>query len=230
MRQHRLWLLVRSLARYAAPLAMAGAVTGCVVAPPPAPLVALPGQGKTYLAFQQDDLACRIAVGQVPVAATDGTPQAAVGVAATAQTVPVADPALGYLQCMTARGNVIQPLPQAYATVYPGYGYVYSGFGDYYPWLYADRVAFGFWGFGWGGGWGYYGHGYGGFRGYYGGFGRGGFYGGGYDRGGFNRGGFDRGGFNRDGFNRGGFGGAWRVWWPRATMRDRLVAPAALPE
>ncbi|MGC1411043.1 MAG: glycine zipper family protein, partial [Acetobacteraceae bacterium] len=36
------------------------ALSSCAVAPPPGPSVmALPGQGKNFQAFQQDDVACR---------------------------------------------------------------------------------------------------------------------------------------------------------------------------
>ena len=38
---------------------LAGVLAGCVAPPPPAPLVVVPGPGKTDVAFRQDDAACR---------------------------------------------------------------------------------------------------------------------------------------------------------------------------
>ncbi len=180
-----------SIARLIAPAVLAG-LAGCTVAPPPpAPLVALPGPGKTQVAFGQDDVACRTAAAQP--AAAPATPVApAASPTAGAAALPPLSPGEWYLRCMASRNNVIQPLAAAspayygYYSAYP----VYAGFGDYYPFLYG--VGFfgdGFYGRGfYGGGFyghGFYGHGFygGGFHGGYGGFhgggGEGGFHGGG---------------------------------------------------
>lgn len=170
-------------------------LAGCV-APPPVPLIAVPGPSKTEATFQQDDAACRTAATQPPPVvqpvATSGptsttAPAPANGQAApqpVAAQPPTLPPGTAYLHCMAAQGNPVVPLP----SVQPAYGYYppypaypgYYGYG-YYPWLYGGGfVGFGFYGGccgpwygrGWGswGGWGR-----GSWGGGWGGWGRGGF-------------------------------------------------------
>jgi hypothetical protein len=176
-------------------------MAGCTIVPPPPPpqplLVAYPGAGKDPGLFQQDDAFCKTASASPPgppPGAPVGTPP---GAEPAPGTVPQLTPGQVYLRCMAARGNVIQPLPQAappplyaYYAPYPVYG-VYGGS---YPWLYGDYFAFGF-GFG-----GYRGYGFRDnyFRGGYGGFRDGGFRDGGFRDGGFR----DGGGFRGGGFRR----------------------------
>jgi hypothetical protein len=126
-------------------IGMAGVVTvsltvsGCVA---PAPVVAIPGQGKTYQQFHADDTACR--GGPAPAPAAGAAPVTGATQAPAAIT-PEAQAA--YLQCMTAHGNTIASVPSSYS--YPWYTYGYS-----YPWLYP--AAYPYWGpyYGWGGWWG----------------------------------------------------------------------------
>jgi len=60
------------------------ALTGCAVAPPPGPSVAaMPGQGKSFEAFQADDAACRqYAAQQTGITPADAANQSFVGSAA----------------------------------------------------------------------------------------------------------------------------------------------------
>jgi len=60
------------------------ALAGCAVAPPPGPSVAaMPGQGKSFEAFQADDAACRqYAVQQTGIAPQDAANQSLIGSAA----------------------------------------------------------------------------------------------------------------------------------------------------
>jgi hypothetical protein len=170
-------------------------MTGCTIVPPPPPpqplLVAYPGPGKDPGLFQQDDAFCKQA-STTPPAPQAGAPGTPPGAEPAPGTVPQLTPGQVFLRCMAARGNTIQPLPQAapppvyaYYAPYPVYG-VYGGA---YPWLYGDYFAFGL--------------GYGGYRGY--GFRdeyfRGG-YGGFREGGGFRDGGGFRGGYGGGGFRR----------------------------
>jgi len=78
-------------------VAGAFALSGCVVAPPAGPSVmALPGAGKDYQAFQQDDLLCRqYAAGQTGYAnPSQAATQSAVGSAAVGTAVGAAAGAL----------------------------------------------------------------------------------------------------------------------------------------
>ena len=180
---------------------LTGVLAGCVSPPPPQPLVAVPGPGKTDDAFRQDDAACRTVAAEPPPAQPSGTPAstAPATVQPPANAAPpaaeVLPPGAIYLRCMTARQNLVQPLAPAvplyaYNQPYPIYAGV--GYGD--PFIYNYGYPFGFgYGFGYGRfGYGgrYFGHyrGFGGYRGY-----------------GF-RGGYGR-GFAHGGFGRGGFGG-----------------------
>jgi hypothetical protein len=119
-----------------AALLMLGA---CAVAPPSGPTVmALPGPGKSFQVFQQDDYACR------QYAAAVGSTQASYNV--------------GYTQCMIARGDTVRSPPVVAEYGYPsGYGYAYPYPYPYaaYPYPYVPYVAgpligLGI-GFGWGG-------------------------------------------------------------------------------
>ena len=211
---------------------LASSLAGCVAPPPPPPafvaapqaapaqLVAVPGPGKTPVAFQQDDAACRAAVAILPptaqaqptaeqLAAARSTvalaTEAGAGPVGTSSAPPPAEalpPGVAYLRCMTSRQNQVQqlaPTVPLYA-YYPAYP-IYYGVGFGYPFFYDDVFAFRF-----GYGFGRYGrYGYGGYRGGYGGYG--GYYRGGYGGYGGFRGGYGGGyggGFHGGG---GGFGG-----------------------
>ena len=159
-------------------IVVVGVLSGCVQVPPvpPAMLVAYPGQGRTEAVFRTDDAACQGEAARWGAAA--GAPVAA------GEAVEGLSPGQVYLRCMAMRGNVVQPMVASMpaAVVYRSYlAYpVYSGFGDYSPWLYGGY-----------GGFGYYGR-FGGYRGFYG-----------------NREGYGfRGGFREGGF-RGGDGFHW---------------------
>jgi hypothetical protein len=188
------------------------AVSACVAGPPPGPMgVVAPGKDKTQAAFQQDQTVCQ----QHAVAQTgygnasqnptdhlpaDGTlPNSAGGSASAAVPSGAAPPGeLSYLQCMAARGDIVQatsaggdydgysypyPYPYGYGSPYYGYGYPYyggliAGWGGWYGWGWRH----GGWGHGyWGrGGWGHGGWGHGSWG--HGGWGHGG--GGGWGHGG----------------------------------------------
>ncbi len=171
------------------------AVAACVAGPPPGPMgVVAPGKDKSQAAFQQDQSICQ----QHAVAQTgygnasqnpadhlpaDGTlPGSAGGSASTPIPPGTAPPGeLSYLQCMAARGDIVQatfaggyydgysypyPYPYGYGYPYYGYGYPYYGglivgWGGWYGWGWRNGGwGYGYWGRGgWGrGGWGY-GHG-----------------------------------------------------------------------
>jgi hypothetical protein len=125
-------------------LAVTFSLGACAVPPPTGPLVmALPGQGKNFEAFQQDDAACR----QFATQQTGGASAAFGGVQQLYN--------VSYTQCMYAHGNTVQAPPSGYASYpypypYPAYPYVYPGY--YGPAFLAPSVAIGFGG-GWGGGW-----------------------------------------------------------------------------
>ncbi len=199
-------------------------LAGCVPPPPPpvyavpapaavpgqeAPLVAVPGPGKSEAAFQADDQACRADVARLPARSgarpTPAQLRAAQAAAADPSVPPPPPEALppgpAFLRCMTARGNQVSPLQAQQA--FPAYAYlpaypVYAGVGFGYPFFYDDPFLVRFYG-----GYGYRGYGFGrygfgGYRGYgpryygagyygrrYGGYGGRGYYGG--YRGGYGR-------------------------------------------
>jgi outer membrane lipoprotein SlyB len=172
-------------------------LAGCAIAPPTGPnIVAMPGTGKSFEAFQADDNSCRqYASAQIGDASpSEAASQSAVGSAAAGTVIggaagaalgaaagnPAAGAAIGagsgllvggatglsaaqtssyslqrrydigYAQCMTARGENVQP-PPTYA--YAGYSYPYSYpygppyYGNYYPPYYSSfglGLGFGF--------------------------------------------------------------------------------------
>lgn len=179
------------------------ALAGCAVAPPPGPSVmVMPGQGKTFEAFQADDAACRqFAAQQTGIAPADAANQSLVGSAAVGTVLGAAagaaigaaagNPAagaaigagsgavlgtasglgaaqysgasvqqrydMGYVQCMSAKGESVPQMPAA-QTAYaaPPYPYPYAAYPYYapYPYYYGPAVGVGFgWRGGWGGGW-----------------------------------------------------------------------------
>jgi hypothetical protein len=171
------------------------AVSACVAGPAPGPMgVVAPGKDKSQAAFQQDQSVCQ----QHAVAQTgygnasqnpanhlpaDGTLPGSAGGSASAPIPPGTAPPgeLSYLQCMAARGDIVQatsaggyydgysypyPYPYGYGYPYYGYGYPYyggliTGWGGWYGWGWRNGGwGYGYWGRGgWGrGGWGY-GHG-----------------------------------------------------------------------
>ena len=132
------------------------AVSACVAGPSPGPMgVVAPGKDKSQAAFQQDQSVCQ----QHAVAQTgygnasqnpadhlppDGTlPGSGGGSASAAVPSGTAPPGeLSYLQCMAARGDIVQltstggyydgysypyPYPYGYGYPYYGYGYPYHG-------------------------------------------------------------------------------------------------------
>ena len=144
------------------------ALSGCVPPPTGPTVMALPGHGKSFEAFQQDDVACRQYAwqqigGAAPAAAGS---QSAAGSAVGASNAPVSYRGaqqvydIGYTQCMTAHGDTVQAPPISYAgypypySYYPYGYYPYSyPYGGYYDW-YGPSIALGFgglWGWGWGG-------------------------------------------------------------------------------
>jgi hypothetical protein len=200
-----------------APIGVALALAACASPPPGYSVAVLPGIGKDTAAFQQDEQVCQqhavahtgytnralSAPPETPAGITpNGTaPAAPANAAANAVVPPGVQPfdATGYLQCMAARGDTVQPQPYGYAdaaypygNVYPdGYAYGYPYAADY-PYPFYDDGFYG--GFGWGG----FGNGH---------FHQGGFVHRGFGHGGFARGGFAHGGFAHGGFAHGGFGG-----------------------
>jgi hypothetical protein len=205
-------LAVRRLVREAAPLGIALTLAACAYQPPGPQLIVLPGTGKDLAAFQQDDAICRqhavahtgyTSPGPSSTTGPTGGPALGIGTPSSA-TAATLDPAgteppdaAGYLQCMAARGDSVQPqatdADRAYAYGYTygypdAYGYGY-GYGYGYPYPFYDGGFYG--GFGWyGGGWGHRGFGHRGFA--HGGYGRGG-----YGRGSFAHGGGHAGGGRR---------------------------------
>ncbi len=150
--------------RSLAPLGAALLLAACATATPP--LMALPGKDKKLADFQQDEASCRQFAAQAAYpkpgsAAPAPVVQGSAGTVAAWQRYDA-----GYAQCMTSRGDVVQPVPypSAYAYAYPAYGYYY---GDpfFYPGFYDGFYdGIGLYGFGFGYG---YGFGHGGFA-YYG--------------------------------------------------------------
>jgi hypothetical protein len=142
-------------------------LSGCVPPPTGPTVMALPGHGKSFEAFQQDDVACRQYAAQqigiaAPAAAGSGT---AAGANYTATSYRGAQQVydIDYTQCMTAHGDTVQAPPIGYAgygypySYYPYYPYAYYPYsypyGGYYGW-YGPSLALGFgglWGWGWGG-------------------------------------------------------------------------------
>jgi Glycine-zipper domain len=73
-----------SIVRRGAAVVTVLALAGCAVAPPPGPsIAAMPGQGKSFEAFQADDAACRqYAAQQTGIAPADAANQSLIGSAA----------------------------------------------------------------------------------------------------------------------------------------------------
>lgn len=178
------------------PVATILVLGGCVSGPPPQPAaMVVPGPGKDVVAFQQDDQICRQhaeaqtgygppvqapSANSAAAAAPSATPTAQASnnaPASSAAELPASMPpnAVGYMQCMAARGDSVQQLPPAYVASYAPGLYPY-GYGYPFPYVgYYGGLGFGWgWGHGWGynrwhrGGWGHSGWGHAG-------FGRGGF-------------------------------------------------------
>ncbi len=116
--------------RIAAVLAVA-VVTGCSLPPTPSPLIAIPGPAKTPAEFSQDDIACRVALANIPAGAGEADKPA---------PAPDLPPGAAYLRCMQNRDNLIQPA--FVARPRPDYPVGDYG-GDYYPWVYNDSVSCG---------------------------------------------------------------------------------------
>jgi hypothetical protein len=163
------------------------ALAGCAVAPPPGPSVmVMPGQGKSFEAFQADDATCRqFAQQQTGIAPADAANQSLVGSAAVGTVLGAAagaaigaaagNPAagaaigagsgailgtasglgaaqysgasvqqrydIGYVQCMSAKGESVPQMPTAqtayapppaYPAPYPYAAYPYAAY-PYYP-------------------------------------------------------------------------------------------------
>ena len=201
------------------------ALAGCVA--PPAtptpvqvPLVAVPGPDKTPAQFAADDAACRgsASAPSQPQPATTGAASGPAYPSLAGGVQPAADsPGVGYLRCMAARNNTVEPIEEPEPPVLYGYhpAYpVYAGYDYGFPVFYGGFYNLGFFaGYG-----GFYHRGFGGYDrfgyrglGYrgYGGYGHHGFNGGGFHGGGFPGGGFAHGGPPGGGF-RGGFGGGFR--------------------
>ena len=156
------------------------AVPGAAVQAPvaEAPLVAVPGPGKTEAQFQADDRVCRADIARLPARQRQPT-AAQLRAAQAAEADPNAPPpppsalppGAAFLRCMTARGNQVQPL-QAQGQALPVYANlpaypVYAGVGYGYPYFYDDVFLLRYYG-----GYGYRGYGYGRFGfGGYGGYG-----------------------------------------------------------
>jgi hypothetical protein len=145
--------------------------------------MALPGQGKDYQAFQQDDAACRQSASSV----TGGSSQAHVapngegGSPGDGGNAPTTAAGLqqaydmAYVQCIYSRGDTVQPPSTDYAGGYPPgypppnyygyppppyyYGYPPPYYYGYAPPYFAPSIAIGVGGgWGWGGGGGWHGH------------------------------------------------------------------------
>lgn len=177
------------------------ALAGCAVAPPPGPSVmVMPGQGKSFEAFQADDAACRqFAQQQTGIAPADAANQSLVGSAAVGTVLGAAagaaigaaagNPAagaaigagsgavlgtasglgaaqysgasvqqrydIGYVQCMSAKGESVPQMPPVQSAAYPApapYPYPYAAapypyysayYPYYYPGWYGPRVVIG---------------------------------------------------------------------------------------
>jgi hypothetical protein len=185
-------------------------VGACVAGAPPGPMgIVMPGKDKTEAVFQQDESICQQhatahtgygdpsqqSAGTAPTAPPPASSAGTTGAAVPAGGTPLDE--LGYMQCMAARGDVVQMASMdGYASAYPytpAYPYPYAypdgyGFPDGYPFgypYYAGFVGgFGWWHGGWGGhhaGWGH--------PGFHGGWAHAGFHGGGHSGGGHSGGG-----------------------------------------
>lgn len=178
------------------------ALAGCAVAPPSGPSVmVMPGQGKSFAAFQADDAACRqYASQQTGIAPQDAANQSLVGSAAVGTVLGAAagaaigaaagNPAMGaaigagsgavlgtgagvgaaqysadsvqyrydvgYVQCMSAKGESTPQMPQQAAAAPPPAYAAYPAYPAYYPYdpyyYHPAFVGVG-WGWGWHGGW-----------------------------------------------------------------------------
>ena len=193
----------------------------CALGPPPGPTAIItPGRDKDPIAFQQDQEICQQHAEsssgygapappaasappgnqpqpQLPAAKGNGAPQAANSLAIPAAVQTPGE--VSYVQCMAARGDIIQ-MPAAgapesadgsgYGVAYPyAYPYAYGyPFGYAYPYGYDYPFGVGFFGFG-------------------GGYGYGRYYHGGYHHGGWGHGAWGRGGWGHGGFHGGGFHG-----------------------
>jgi hypothetical protein len=178
------------------------ALAGCVVAPPSGPSVmVMPGQGKSFEAFQADDASCRqYAAQQTGIAPQDAANQSLIGSAAVGTVLGAAagaaigaaagNPAagaaigagsgavlgtgaglgsaqysagsaqyrydIGYVQCMSAKGESTPQMPAtqtAVAPAYPAYPAAYPAYYPSYPYYYHPAYVGVGWGWGWRGGW-----------------------------------------------------------------------------
>lgn len=180
------------------------ALAGCAVAPPSGPSVmVMPGQGKSFAAFQADDAACRqYASQQTGIAPQDAANQSLVSSAAVGTVLGAAagaaigaaagNPAMGaaigagsgavlgtgagvgaaqysadsvqyrydvgYVQCMSAKGESTPQMPQQAAAAPPPAYAAYPAYPAYYPYdpyyYHPAFVGVGVgWGWGWHGGW-----------------------------------------------------------------------------
>ncbi|WP_158924426.1 hypothetical protein [Acidisphaera sp. S103] len=139
----------------------------CVSRPPPGPAaIVMPGAGKDFAAFQQDDAVCRrhaaantgygdlalphtvgsnaaISGPTGDAGAAAGAPTGSGAAAANAAGASIPEPngeavpnQLGYLQCMAARGDTVRPGPTGDVEAANWYGYPYPY--DYsYPYPYG---------------------------------------------------------------------------------------------
>jgi hypothetical protein len=205
------------------PLCAALMLGACAEGRPSGPaVIVVPGSGKDFAAFQQDDTICRrhaaanTGYGDLTlprIQGSNGAPSGAIEEAGTAAGAPAGSGTaaakasgastpeppdatvpnqLGYLQCMAARGDTVHPEPTGYAETAYWYGYAY-------PYPYGYGYPYGFYDIGFiavfGGGI----HDRGFHRTFFhdGGFNRGVFHGGGFHRGGFHGGGSHGGGGHR---------------------------------
>lgn len=183
------------------------ALAGCAVAPTGPSVAVMPGQGKSFEAFQADDAACRqYAAQQTGIAPQEAANQSLVGSAALGTVLgaaagaaigaaagnPAAGAAIGagsgavlgtgygagaaqysansaqyrydvgYVQCMSAKGESTPQMPVAQTAYAAPPAYAYPAYPYYaaYPYYYGPRfygpafvgVGFG-WRSGWHGGW-----------------------------------------------------------------------------
>lgn len=165
-------------ARRMLPLGAALMLGACVSGPPPGPTaIVVPGSGKDFAAFQQDDAVCRRGAAsntgygdlalphtEVSNAAISGrareagaAARAPTGSGTTAANGPGASTLeppdetvpnqLGYLQCMAARGDTVRPEPAGYVEAANWNGYPYP-YDYWYPYPYGYGYPYGFYGAG----------------------------------------------------------------------------------